>query len=244
MPIISFDVLTLFPNMLYEYTSNSIIGRAINNGYIKVSVHNVRNWSNNKHKTTDDSPFGGGVGMVMKIEPIVKAIESICKSKAYIIYLSPDGDKLEQNLSKKLAKKNQIILIAGHYEGIDQRVRDFYIHQEVSIGDYILTNGALAAAVVIDSTSRYIPGVLGKEKSLTQDAFNNNLLSFPQYTRPRNFRDHEVPKVLLSGNQEKIEKWRKLCQINKTKIRRPDLYKLYKNNETDYQNNYTKSNKS
>jgi tRNA (guanine37-N1)-methyltransferase len=219
------DVLTLFPGMLGGFLAESILGRGIEKGLLSVSVHDVRAWTLDKHRTADDRPFGGGAGMVMKPEPVVAAIEQLQTPGCRRIYLTPDGIPLTPAIAEDLSKQAHIILLSGHYEGIDQRIRDSVIDMELSIGDYVLTNGTLAAAVVIDALSRFIPGVLGEEKSLTHESFTGKLLDFPQYTRPAEFRGMSVPEVLLSGNHAEIEKWRAARALEKTKAVRPDLLK-------------------
>lgn len=200
-----------------------MLGRAQKKGLVTVQSHNIRDWAEDKHQITDDRPFGGGPGMVMKPEPLCAAIQAFKRENSCVVYLCPDGELLKPPVVKQLAQEEHLILISGHYEGIDQRVRDLYIDREISIGDYILTNGTLPAAVLMDAVVRYVPGVLGEEKSLTQDAFNDNLLSFPQYTRPVEFQGLEVPEVLLSGNHKAIAEWRREQQIIKTRQRRKDL---------------------
>lgn len=217
------DLLTLFPRMLDGFLAESMLGRAIRNDLLKVGVHNIRDWADNKHQITDDRPFGGSAGMVLKPEPLWEALEALRTPQAKAIYLCPDGERLSPQMAQEFAKETHLIFVSGHYEGIDQRVRDHCIDREVSIGDYVLTNGTLAACVVMDAVARYIPGVLGEEKSLTQDSFNDSLLSFPQYTRPVEYRGHGVPPVLLSGNHAAIAKWRRDMQLSKTQQRRPDL---------------------
>jgi tRNA (guanine37-N1)-methyltransferase len=219
------DVLTLFPGMLGGFLAESILGRGIEKGLLSVSIHDVRAWTLDKHRTADDRPFGGGAGMVMKPEPVVAAIEQLQSPGCRRIYLTPDGVPLSPAIAEDLSKQSHIIFLSGHYEGIDQRIRDSVIDMELSIGDYVLTNGTLAAAVVIDALSRFIPGVLGEEKSLTHESFTGKLLDFPQYTRPAEFRGMSVPEVLLSGNHAEIEKWRAARALEKTKAVRPDLLK-------------------
>lgn len=219
------DVLTLFPAMLDGFLSESMLGRAREAGLLAVAVHNIRDWATDKHRTTDDRPFGGGAGMVMKCEPVVAAIEQVQTPGCRRIYLTPDGTPLSPALAEELSKQQHLVLLSGHYEGIDQRIRDTVIDQEVSIGDYVVTNGTLAAAVLIDAIARFIPGVLGEEKSLTSESFTRNLLDFPQYTRPAVFRGMSVPEVLLTGNHGEIEKWRSARQLEKTRLIRPDLLK-------------------
>ncbi|MDD3179587.1 MAG: tRNA (guanosine(37)-N1)-methyltransferase TrmD [Opitutaceae bacterium] len=219
------DVLTLFPAMLDGFLSESMLGRAREADRLRICVHNLRDWTTDKHKTTDDRPFGGGAGMVMKCEPVFAAIEQLQTSGCRRIYLTPDGEPFSCALAKELSQQQHLILLSGHYEGIDQRIRDAIIDQEISIGDYVLTNGTLAAAVVIDALARFIPGVLGDEKSLTSESFTRNLLDFPQYTRPAVFRGLSVPEVLLTGHHGEIEKWRHARQLEKTDKVRPDLLK-------------------
>lgn len=219
------DVLTLFPRMLDGFLVESILGKGIEGGLLTVKVHDVRDWATSKHKNADDRPFGGGAGMVMKPEPVFAAIEQLQTPGCRRIYLTPDGVPYSQKLAGELAKETHLILLSGHYEGIDQRIRDKVIDQEISIGDYVLTNGTLPAAVVIDALARLIPGVLGEEKSLTHESFTGKLLDFPQYTRPAEFRGMSVPEVLLSGDHAKIEEWRNARRIEKTRQVRPDLLK-------------------
>jgi tRNA (guanine37-N1)-methyltransferase len=219
------DVLTLFPAMLDGFFSESMLGRAREAKLLDINVRNIRDWATDKHKTTDDRPFGGGAGMVMKCEPIVDAIEQLQTPGCRRIYLTPDGVPFTSARAEELSKQQHLILLSGHYEGIDQRIRDTVIDEEISIGDYVLTNGTLAAAVVIDALARFIPGVLGEEKSLTSESFTRNLLDFPNYTRPAVYRGQSVPEVLLQGNHGEIEKWRHAQQLAKTAKIRPDLLK-------------------
>ena len=219
------DVLTLFPAMLDGFLSESMLGRACEAKLLEINVRNTRDWSVDKHKTTDDRPFGGGAGMVMKCEPIFAAIEELQTPGCRRIYLTPDGVPFTSAKAEQLSKERHIIFLSGHYEGIDQRIRDTVIDEEISIGDYVLTNGTLAAAVVIDALARFIPGVLGEEKSLTSESFTRNLLDFPNYTRPAVYRGMSVPEVLLQGNHGEIEKWRHAQQLAKTQQFRPDLIK-------------------
>jgi tRNA (guanine37-N1)-methyltransferase len=218
------DLLTLFPGMVEGYLGESIVGRAQEQGILAVRVHNLRDWSTDKHRTMDDRPFGGGAGMVLKPEPVGAAIEAVSTPGCTVIYLCPDGELLSTPLARELAGARHLVLLSGHYEGLDQRVRDLHVTREVSIGDYVLTNGTLPAAVLIDCVARQVPGVLGEEMSLTQDSFHDNLLSFPQYTRPVEYRGQRVPEVLLSGHHAAIAQWRREQQIHKTSTRRPELY--------------------
>ena len=220
---VQFDVLSLFPSMLDGILKESIIGRAISNEFIDVRSHDLRSWTMDKHHVADDRPFGGGPGMVLKPEPLFSAIEELRREDSEVIYLAPDGELLNRDLSKELSVRKHMVLVSGHYEGIDQRVRDKLVTREVSIGDFVLTNGTLAAAALIDAVSRFVPGVLGEEDSLTQDSFASNRLSFPQYTRPAEFRGVSVPQVLLSGDHEAIRLWRHEQAERKTRNRRPDL---------------------
>ena len=217
------DVLTLFPRMLEGFLAESILGKGIESGLLTVKVHDVRDWATSKHKNADDRPFGGGAGMVMKPEPVFAAIEQLQTAGCRRIYLTPDGTPYSEKLARELAQETHLVLLSGHYEGIDQRIREKIIDQEISIGDYVLTNGTLPAAVVIDALARFIPGVLGEEKSLTHESFTGKLLDFPQYTRPAEFRGMPVPEVLLSGDHAKIEQWRNARRIEKTRQVRPDL---------------------
>ncbi len=217
------DVLTLFPRMLDGFLAESILGKGIESGRLSVRVHDLRQWTTDKHRTADDRPFGGGAGMVLKPEPVFAAIEQLQTPSCRRIYLTPDGHRFTTRVAQELAGLEHVILLSGHYEGIDQRIRDSVIDQELSIGDYVLTNGTLPAAVIIDAMARFIPGVLGEENSLTHESFTGSLLDFPQYTRPAEFRGMSVPKVLLSGNHGEIEKWRLARRMEKTRQVRPDL---------------------
>ena len=220
---IEFDILTLFPEMVEGFLSSSMLGRAQEAGLVNARAHQLRDWATDKHKKTDETPYGGGVGMVMKPEPIFSAIDALRRPNSQVIYMAPDGEPLTSELARELANQPHLVLLSGHYEGVDQRVRDHAVDREVSIGDYVLTNGTLPAAILIDCVSRFIPGFLGDEKSLTEESFMTNLLDFPQYTRPPQFRGLCVPEVLLSGNHAAIAKWRLEQQIEKTQQLRPDI---------------------
>lgn len=220
-----FDVLTLFPSMLEGFLSESMVGKAVRKGLIEAAVHNLRDWTTDKHHITDDRPFGGGAGMVLKPEPLFAAIEDLRRPDTSVIYLAPDGEVLNHSLVLELARMPHLLMVSGHYEGIDERVRETLVDREVSIGDYVLTNGTLPAAVLIDAVARQVPGVLGEAQSLEQDSFSDGLLGLPQYTRPADFRGMKVPEVLLSGNHGKIEEWRKEQRERRTRERRPDLKK-------------------
>ena len=220
---IEFDILTLFPEMVEGFFASSMLARGQKNGLIDIRTHQLRDWTTDKHNKTDELPYGGGAGMVMKPEPIFAAVEQLRRPQTKVLYLAPDGVPLSSRLARELVQEEHLILLSGHYEGVDQRVRDELVDLEVSIGDYVLTNGTLAAAVVVDCVSRFIPGFLGDEKSLTEESFMSTLLGFPQYTRPADFRGMRVPEVLLSGGHAAIAKWRREQQIAKTKQLRPDL---------------------
>jgi tRNA (guanine37-N1)-methyltransferase len=220
---IEFDILTLFPEMVEGFFASSMLARGQKNGLIDIRTHQLRDWTTDKHNKTDELPYGGGAGMVMKPEPIFAAVEQLRRPQTKVLYLAPDGVLLSSRLARELVQEEHLILLSGHYEGVDQRVRDELVDLEVSIGDYVLTNGTLAAAVVVDCVSRFIPGFLGDEKSLTEESFMSTLLGFPQYTRPADFRGMRVPEVLLSGDHAAIAKWRREQQIAKTKQLRPDL---------------------
>ncbi len=230
-----FDILTLFPKMFSSPFEESILAKAIEKGLIVIRTINIRDFTLDKHRVVDDAPYGGGQGMVMKVEPIARAIEQV-KSEdpsARTIYLTPEGEPLNQEKVRELATQSHLILLCGRYEGVDERVRDLFIDEEISIGDYVLTGGELAAMVLIDAVSRLIPGVLGSDRSAEEDSFYHSLLEYPQYTRPANFRGHEVPEVLLSGNHQAISLWRRREALRRTWLRRPDLLKKAPLSEED-----------
>ncbi len=218
-----FDVLTLFPEM-FEPIKQSILGKAIEKEKIKLKLVNIRDFSKDKHKKVDDTPYGGGAGMVMKPDIVYDAYKSVYEENAKVIYLSPQGKTLNQNKVEELSKEKHLILLCGHYEGIDQRVIDKIVDEEISIGDYVLTGGEIPAMVLIDTVSRYIDGVLNQE-SIKEESFSEGLLEYPQYTRPEVFEGEKVPEILLSGHHENIEKWRKEQALKITKQKRPDLLK-------------------
>ena len=218
-----FDVLTLFPEM-FSSLEQSIIGRAVENEQISINLINIRDFSTDKHKKVDDTPYGGGAGMVMMPDVIYSAYKSLESSDAKVIYMSPKGKTLNQEKVEELSKENHLIILCGHYEGIDQRVLDKIVDEEISIGDYVLTGGEIPAMVLIDSVSRYVKGVL-KEDSIKEESFSNGLLEYPQYTRQEIFQGERVPEVLLSGNHQEIDKWRKEKSLEITKKNRPDLLK-------------------
>lgn len=216
-----FDVLTLFPEM-FNCLNESITGRAIKNGKIDINLVNIRDFSNNKHKKVDDTPYGGGAGMVMIPDVVYRAYQSVKDTNAKVIYMTPQGRTLDQRKVEKLSKEEHLIILCGHYEGIDQRVIDKIVDEEISIGDYVLTGGEIPAVVLIDSVSRYVDGVLKKD-SIKEESFSNGLLEYPQYTRPEVFEGEKVPEILLSGNHQEINKWRKEQSFEITKKKRPDL---------------------
>ena len=221
------DIITLFPDLIKSPFESSILKRAINSGKADIHFHNLRNYATNKHKQVDDYPFGGGAGMVMMIQPIDRCIKKLKKSRSYdsIIYLTPDGEKLNQKKINHFSTLENIIMLCGHYKGVDQRVRDHLITDEVSIGDFVLSGGELAATILCDCIVRLIPGVLGDESSALTDSFQDDLLAPPIYTRPANYNGWEVPDVLLSGNASLINNWREEKSIKNTQKRRPDLLK-------------------
>lgn len=221
------DILTLFPALFEGPFSESMIKRAQEAGHVEIHLHDIRDYSKDKHRKVDDYPFGGGAGMVMAIQPIADAIDHLKSEREYdhIIYMTPDGQTLNQGLANHLSLSGNIILLCGHYKGIDQRLRDHYITDEISIGDYVLTGGELAACVVVDAVVRLLPGVLSDEESALTDSFQDNLLAPPIYTRPSDYNGWKVPDILLSGHEAKIEEWRMQQALERTKRLRPDLLK-------------------
>lgn len=220
-----FDIITVLPSLLESPFAHSILQRAQKKGLAEIHVHDLRNYSTNKHKSVDDYPYGGGSGMVMQIEPFANCIEKLQSEREYdeIIFMTPDGITLNQDIANGLSLKKNIIILAGHYKGIDQRIRDLYVTKEISIGDYVLSGGELPAAIVVDAVVRLLPGVLSDETSALSDSFQGELLDAPVYSRPADWRGHKVPDVLLSGNQAKIEQWRYEQSLKRTQERRPDL---------------------
>jgi tRNA (guanine37-N1)-methyltransferase len=219
------DILTVVPDLLRSPFDHSILKRAQSKGLAEIHVHNIRDWSVAKHKSVDDYAFGGGAGMVMMIEPVVACIESLKKERDYdeIIYTSPDGEILTQSMANKLSLLKNIMILCGHYKGIDERIREHFITREISIGNYVLSGGELAAAVISDAILRLLPGVLNDETSALSDSFQDNLIAPPVYTRPAEFRGLTVPDVLLSGNAAEIDRWRHDQSVQRTKLRRPGL---------------------
>ncbi|MBI4430166.1 MAG: tRNA (guanosine(37)-N1)-methyltransferase TrmD [Candidatus Omnitrophica bacterium] len=222
-PRLSIDVLTLFPGMFKGPLEESILKIAEKKGLVRIRIHDIRAYTTDRHKKADDKPFGGGPGMVMKAEPIFRAIEDICDGPSRKIYLTPDGKPFTQSVAKRLSEEPRILLLCGHYEGVDQRVREHLMDEEISIGGFVMTGGEIPALCVIDALVRLVPGVLGNVASLDHESFNDGLLDYPHYTRPRAFRGHAVPEVLISGNHEEVEKWRRKQALQRTKNRRPDL---------------------
>lgn len=225
-----FHILTLFPEMVMDGLNTSIIGRAIDAGFLEINAVNIRDYSTNKHMKVDDYPYGGGAGLVMQPEPVYRAykdLEKDMKKKPRVVYLTPQGTTFHQEMAKELAKEEELVFLCGHYEGIDERVLEEIVTDYVSIGDYVLTGGELPAMVMIDSISRLVPGVLHNDDSAGDESFENGLLEYPQYTRPPVFLDKEVPEVLLSGHHENIRKWRHEQSVKRTKERRPDLWEAY-----------------
>jgi tRNA (guanine37-N1)-methyltransferase len=219
------DVLTLFPAMFAGPLDESIVKRAREAGLLDLKIHNLRDWAHDRHRTVDDKPFGGGPGMLLKVEPLFEAIESLQREKTRVILLSPSGRKFDQSIARELAQQEDLLLVCGSYEGFDERVREALADDELSIGDYVLTNGALPAMVVIDAVTRLLPGVLGDDESSHDESFSQGLLEYPHYTRPAEFRGMKVPDVLLSGNHAEIEKWRREQAKLRTEKQRPDLLK-------------------
>ncbi len=217
------DILTLFPEMFDGPFNHSIIKRAKEKGLVEIHLHNIRDYSTNKHKRVDDYPYGGGAGMVMVCQPVADCIEKLKSERDYddIIYMSPDGEVLEQQMANKMSFQNNLMLLCGHYKGVDERIREHYVTREISIGDYVLTGGELAAAVVTDSVVRLLPGVLNDETSMLTDSFQDNLVSPPVYSRPYDYKGWTVPDILLSGNDKLVAEWRHDEAVKRTKERRP-----------------------
>ncbi|MEM0996137.1 MAG: tRNA (guanosine(37)-N1)-methyltransferase TrmD [Bacteroidota bacterium] len=219
------DILSGIPDQLHSPLTTSIVKRARDKGLVEIHVHNIRDYATDKHRSIDDTPYGGGAGMVLKVEPIAAAIRKLQAERSYdeVIFLSPDGEVLTQTIANELSLQGNLILLAGHYKGIDQRVRDLFVTREISIGDYVLSGGELPALVVTDAIVRLLPGVLGDETSALSDSFQSHLLDAPCYTRPADWEGHKVPEVLLGGNHAAIDRWRDEQAYAKTKKRRPDL---------------------
>ncbi|HET6420102.1 MAG TPA: tRNA (guanosine(37)-N1)-methyltransferase TrmD [Geobacteraceae bacterium] len=220
-----FDILTLFPSMFDGPFSESIIKRAVDKGLLQIGIHNVRDYAVDRHKTTDDYPYGGGAGMVMKVEPLAACIEAVRpgNAQAKVILTTPRGSTFNQSMARELSREQGLIVICGRYEGVDERVKDLFVDYEISLGDFVLTGGELAAMVMVDAVSRCLSGVLGSDESASDDSFSDGLLEYPQYTRPSEFRGLRVPDVLLSGNHREISLWRRRQALKKTYVTRPDL---------------------
>ncbi|MCB9224048.1 MAG: tRNA (guanosine(37)-N1)-methyltransferase TrmD [Crocinitomicaceae bacterium] len=219
------DILTILPKLLEGPLSDSIMKRAQEKGHVEIHIHNIRDYSTQKQKSVDDYQYGGGAGMVMMIQPIADCIEKLTSERKYdeIIYMTPDGEVLDQSMCNGLSSVENLIILCGHYKGVDQRIRDLFITKEISIGSYVLSGGELGAAVLVDAVVRLIPGVLNDETSALTDSFQDNLLAPPVYTRPEDYKGHKVPDILLSGNLPKIEEWRHEQSVKRTEERRPDL---------------------
>jgi tRNA (guanine37-N1)-methyltransferase len=222
-----FDIISVLPGLLESPFAHSILLRAQKKGVAEIHVHNLRDYSNNKHKSVDDYPYGGGSGMVMMIEPFAACMDKLKSEREYdeVVFMTPDGETLNQSIANQLSVKQNVIVLCGHYKGIDQRIRDLYVTREISIGDYVLSGGELPAAVLVDAVVRLIPGVLSDETSALSDSFQGDLLDAPVYTRPSDWKGNKVPDILLSGNTPEIEKWRFEQAVERTKTRRPDLLK-------------------
>ncbi len=223
--MIRFDILSVFPEMFESPLNHSILKRAQEKGMAEIHLHNIRDYAEDKHRMTDDAPYGGGGGMVMKVEPIDRALASIVPSRdnALVVLLTPQGETFNQKIAEEMSRYFRIVLVCGHYEGVDERVRDHLVDREISIGDFVLTGGELSAMVIVDAVTRLIPGVLGNYDSASYDSFSTGLLEYPHYTRPGSYRDWQVPDVLLSGNHREIESWRRKESLKRTYLRRPDL---------------------
>lgn len=233
--MIRFDILSIFPEMFNSPFESSILKKARDKGIIEINILNIRDFTEDKHRMTDDAPYGGGGGMVMKVEPIDRAITGVPRkgTRVLTILMTPQGEKFNQAVAEVLSHYEQIIIICGHYEGVDERVRQHLVDREISIGDYVLTGGELSAMVVIDAVSRLIPGVLGNSESATVDSFSSGLLEYPHFTRPAEYRGWKVPEILLSGHHREIDAWRRKESLRRTRARRPDLLKTAQVSGTD-----------
>lgn len=218
------DVITIFPDILDGALGHSMMGKALDRGLLELNAVNPRDFTTDAHRTVDDRPFGGGPGMLMMCEPLFAAVRSIHQENSHVIFMTPQGTPFTHTRAVDLSRKEHLIFICGHYEGIDERIREAWVDEEISIGDYVLTNGVLPAAVVIDAVARQLPGMLGSDEGAACDSFANGLLEYPQYTRPAEFEGMKVPKILLSGDHRAIERWKKEQSLARTKSRRPDLF--------------------
>lgn len=224
------DIVTLFPNIFFGPFAESIIARAIKEGFVSVNTVNPRDFTEDKHKTVDDTPYGGGPGMLMMADPLCRAIESCRKEDSLIVLTSPRGEVFNQQMAREFSHKKHLVIVCGHYEGVDERVKDLLIDKEISIGDYVLTSGNIPAMVIVDCVTRLLPGVLGDDASSEEESFSNGLLEYPQYTRPVEYRGLKVPDILLSGNHKKIREWRREQSVLKTIEKRKDLYENFLEN--------------
>lgn len=236
--MIRFDVLSIFPEMLHSPLNFSLLKKAQEKGLIEIGLHNIRDWTEDKHKMTDDAPYGGGCGMVMKVEPIERALTTVKRTdvQPLVVLMTPQGETFNQSIARELAGQKQIVMLCGRYEGVDERIREHLVDREISIGDFILTGGELSALVVIDAVSRLIPGVLGNDASITKESFSEGLLEYPQYTRPVEYKCWNVPEVLVSGNHAQIERWQRIEAIRRTWLRRPDLIEKIELSREDKKN--------
>ncbi|MDD5724351.1 MAG: tRNA (guanosine(37)-N1)-methyltransferase TrmD [Syntrophales bacterium] len=225
--MIAFDILSVFPEIFQSTLGSSLIKKSIDKGLVQVNLHNIRDYTRDKHRTTDDTPYGGGGGMVMKVEPVSRALKAIDPSgeKTCIILLSPQGEPFKQKIAEELSHYSRVVLICGHYEGIDERVGEHLVDREISIGDYVLSGGELPAMIVVEAVSRLVPGFVGNRESVLHDSFSTGLLEGPHYTKPREYEGWQVPDVLLSGHQKKIDEWRHRESLRRTLNRRPDMLK-------------------
>jgi len=223
--MIAFDILSVFPEMFQSTLGSSLIKKSIEKGLVEVNLHDIRDYTRDRHRTTDDAPYGGGGGMVMKVEPVANALKGIIPAgdKTPVILLSPQGETFKQKIAEELSQYSRIVLICGHYEGIDERIREHLIDREISIGDYVLSGGELPAMIVVDAVSRLVPGFVGNSESVLYDSFSTGLLEGPHYTRPREYENWKVPEVLFSGHQKKIDEWRRRESLKRTLQRRPDM---------------------
>lgn len=233
--MIRFDVLSIFPEMLHSPLNFSLLKKAQEKGLIEIGLHNIRDWAEDKHSMTDDAPYGGGCGMVMKVEPVERALAALKRAdaKSLVVLMTPQGEVFNQSIAARFTEEKHIIIICGRYEGVDERIRKHLADREISIGDYILTGGEISSLVVMDAVSRLIPGVLGNEASASTESFSQGLLEYPQYTRPAEYQGWCVPDVLISGNHAQIERWQKIEAIRRTWLRRPDLLEKIELSEED-----------
>ena len=233
--MIRFDVLSIFPEMLQSPLEFSLLKKAREKGLVEIGLHNIRDWAEDKHRMTDDAPYGGGCGMVMKVEPVARAVAAVKQTgeASLVVLMTPQGEIFRQEIAAEFARHKQIILICGRYEGFDERIRERLADREISLGDYILTGGELSALVVIDATARLIPGVLGNDASASRESFSQGLLEYPQYTRPAEYSGWSVPEVLLSGNHAQIERWQRIEALRRTWRRRPELLEKIELSEED-----------